>query len=166
MRTIKGIKEELKLLNGILRKLQNGENINVHVIERCLNNIQEPNDTPAVRGLPEPKIPQDLLDEREKKIGEIYIKLAEIDSEEIMPKPQYSKELLDLFKGHKELINKLIGKSNDEVVAAIKKWNEEKDKSGQPKIKNYKDNLRSEFARELKKAGIITISENRFIHKL
>jgi len=166
MGTIKGIKEELKLLNGILRKLQNGENINVHVIERCLNNIQEPNDTPAVRGLPEPKIPQDLLDEREKKIGEIYIKLAEIDSEEIMPKPQYSKELLDLFKGHKELINKLIGKSNDEVVAAIKKWNEEKDKSGQPKIKNYKDNLRSKFARELKKAGIITISENRFIHKL
>lgn len=164
MGTIKGIKEELKLLNGILRKLQNGENINVHVIERCLNNIQEPNDTPAVRGLPEPKIPQNLLDEREKKIGEIYIKLAEIDSEEI--KPKYSKELLDLFKGHKELINKLIGKSNDEVVAAIKKWNEEKDKSGQPKIKNYKDNLRSKFARELKKAGIITISENRFIHKL
>lgn len=164
MGTIKGIKEELKLLNGILRKLQNGENINVHVIERCLNNIQEPNDTPAVRGLPEPKIPQDLLDEREKKIGEIYIKLAEIDSEEI--KPKHSKELLNLFNGHEDEINKLIGKSNDEVAAAIKKLNGEKDKSGQPKIKNYKNNLRSEFAKELKKAGIITLSENRFSRKL
>ncbi len=164
MGTIKGIKEELKLLNGILRKLQNGENINVHVIERCLNNIQEPNDTPAVRGLPEPKIPQNLLDEREKKIGEIYIKLAEIDSEEI--KPKYSEELLDLFNGHEDEINKLIGKSNDEVAAAIKKLNGEKDKFGKPQIQNYKNNLRSEFAKELKKAGIITISENRFIHKL
>lgn len=166
MRTIKGIKEELKLLNGILRKLQNGENINVHVIERCLNNIQEPNDTPAVRGLPEPKIPQDLLDEREKKIGEIYIKLAEIDSEEIKPKPQYSKELLNLFNGHEDEINKLIGKSNNEVAAAIKKLNGEKDKFGKPQIQNYKDNLKSKFARELKKAGIITLSENRFIRKL
>ena len=140
MGTIKGIKEELKLLNGILRKLQNGENINVHVIERCLNNIQEPNDTPAVRGLPEPKIPQNLLDEREKKIGEIYIKLAEIDSEEIKPNPQYSEELLDLFNGHVELINKLIGKSDDEKAELIRKWNKGKD--GKPLIKNYKNRLR------------------------
>lgn len=158
MGTIKGIKEELKLLNGILRKLQNGENINVHVIERCLNNIQEPNDTPAVRGLPEPKIPQNLLDEREKKIGEIYIKLAEIDSEEI--KPKYSEELLDLFKGHKELINKLIGKSDDEKAELIRKWNKGKD--GKPLIKNYKNRLRKKYATQLKQAGLISESIENF----
>lgn len=166
MGTIKGIKEELKLLNGILRKLQNGENINVHVIERCLNNIQQSDENPAVRGLPEPKIPQNLLDEREKKIGEIYIKLAEIDSEEIKPKPQYSEELLYLFNGHVELINELIGKSNDEVAASIKKLNEEKDKFGKPQIQNYKNNLKLTFAKELKAAGIITLSEDRFSRKL
>lgn len=162
MGTIKGIKEELKLLNGILRKLQNGENINVHVIERCLNNIQEPNDTPAVRGLPEPKIPQNLLDEREKKIGEIYIKLAEIDSEEI--KPKYSEELLDLFKGHKELINKLIGKSDDEKAELIRKWNKGKD--GKPLIKNYKNRLRKKYATQLKQAGLISESIENFRKKL
>lgn len=164
MGTIKGIKEELKLLNGILRKLQNGENINVHVIERCLNNIQEPNDTPAVRGLPEPKIPQNLLDEREKKIGEIYIKLAEIDSEEIKPKPQYSEELLDLFNGHVELINKLIGKSDDEKAELIRKWNKGKD--GKPLIKNYKNRLRKEYATQLKQAGLISESIENFRKKL
>lgn len=162
MGTIKGIKEELKLLNGILRKLQNGENINVHVIERCLNNIQEPNDTPAVRGLPEPKIPQNLLDEREKKIGEIYIKLAEIDSEEI--KPKYSEELLDLFNGHVELINKLIGKSDDEKAELIRKWNKGKD--GKPLIKNYKNRLRKEYATQLKQAGLISESIENFRKKL
>lgn len=164
MGTIKGIKEELKLLNGILRKLQNGENINVHVIERCLNNIQEPNDTPAVRGLPEPKIPQNLLDEREKKIGEIYIKLAEIDSEEIKPKPQYSEELLALFNGHVELINKLIGKSDDEKAELIRKWNKGKD--GKPLIKNYKNRLRKEYATQLKQAGLISESIENFRKKL
>lgn len=162
MGTIKGIKEELKLLNGILRKLQNGENINVHAIERCLNNIQEPNDTLAVRGLPEPKIPQNLLDEREKKIGEIYIKLAEIDSEEI--KPKYSEELLDLFNGHEELINKLIGKSDDEKAQLIREWNKRKD--GKPLIKNFKDRLRKEFATQLKKAGLISESIENFRKKL
>lgn len=164
MGTIKGIKEELKLLNGILRKLQNGENINVHVIERCLNNIQEPNDTPAVRGLPEPKIPQNLLDEREKKIGEIYIKLAEIDSEEIKPNPQYSEELLDLFNGHVELINKLIGKSDDEKAELIRKWNKGKD--GKPLIKNYKNRLRKKYATQLKQAGLISESIENFRKKL
>lgn len=164
MGTIKGIKEELKLLNGILRKLQNGENINVHVIERCLNNIQEPNDTHAVRGLPEPKIPQNLLDEREKKIGEIYIKLAEIDSEEIKPKPQYSEELLDLFNGHVELINKLIGKSDDEKAELIRKWNKGKD--GKPLIKNYKNRLKKEYATQLKQAGLISESIENFRKKL
>lgn len=79
---------------------------------------------------------------------------------------KYSKELLNLFNGHEDEINKLIGKSNDEVAAAIKKLNGEKDKFGKPQIQNYKDNLKSEFARELKKAGIITLSENRFIRKL
>ncbi len=169
METIKRIKEkrikkELELLNGILRKLQNGENINLHAIERCLDNIQQSDKNLAVRGLPEPKIPQNLLDEREKKIGEIYIKLAEIDSEEIIPKPQYSKELLDLFNGHEELINKLIGKSDDEKAQLIREWNKGKD--GKPLIKNFKDRLRKEFATQLKKAGLISESIENFRKKL
>lgn len=164
MKTIKGIKEELKLLNGILKKIQNGENINVHVIERCLNIIQEPIENTVIRGLPETKIPQNLLDEREKKIGEVYIKLAEIDCEEVKAKPQYSQELLDLFNGHKELINKLIGKSDDEKAQLIREWNKGKD--GKPLIKNFKDRLRKEFATQLKKAGLISESIENFRKKL
>lgn len=79
---------------------------------------------------------------------------------------KYSKELLDLFNGHEDEINKLIGKSNDEVAAAIKKLNGEKDKFGKPQIQNYKNNLKLTFAKELKAAGIITLSEDRFSRKL
>lgn len=80
--------------------------------------------------------------------------------------PKYSEELLDLFNGHEELIDELIGKSNDEVAASIKKLNEEKDKFGKPQIQNYKNNLKLTFAKELKAAGIITLSEDRFSRKL
>lgn len=85
---------------------------------------------------------------------------------EVKPEPQYSEKLLDLFNGHEELIDELIGKSNDEVAASIKKLNEEKDKFGKPQIQNYKNNLKLTFAKELKAAGIITLSEDRFSRKL
>lgn len=77
---------------------------------------------------------------------------------------KYSKELLDLFKGHEELINKLIGKSDDEKAQLIREWNKGKD--GKPLIKNFKDRLRKEYATQLKKAGLISESIENFRKKL
>lgn len=79
---------------------------------------------------------------------------------------KYPPELLDLFNGHEDEINKLIGKSNDEVAAAIKKLNGEKDKFGKPYIKNYKNGLKKEYATQLKKAGLISESIENFRKKL
>lgn len=80
--------------------------------------------------------------------------------------PKYSEELLDLFNGHEELIDELIGKSDDEKAKLIRGWNTKKDVSKNPYIKNYKDRLRKEFATQLKKAGLISESIENFRKKL
>lgn len=77
---------------------------------------------------------------------------------------KYPSELLDLFNGHEELINKLIGKSDDEKAQLIREWNKGKD--GKPLIKNFKDRLRKEYATQLKKAGLISESIENFRKKL
>lgn len=83
---------------------------------------------------------------------------------EVKPEPQYSEELLDLFYGHEELINELIGKSDDEKAKLIRKWNKGKD--GRPLIKNFKNRLRKEYATQLKQAGLISESIENFRKKL
>lgn len=81
-------------------------------------------------------------------------------------KTDYSPELLKLFRGHTELIDHLICKSDDDIATHIKKWATEKDKFGKPLIENPDNLLKSEFAKALKEAGIIKQSERSFRYKL
>lgn len=78
----------------------------------------------------------------------------------------YSNELLKLFREHVELINELSGLSDDEIATKIKKWAKDKDESGKAMIENPANNLKTSFARELKRAGIIQLSERSFRNKL
>ena len=79
---------------------------------------------------------------------------------------KYSPELLKLFKNHTELINELVGKSDNEILKQIQVWAREKDKYGKTLIENPANNLRAEYARELKNAGIINLSAETFRRKL
>lgn len=75
---------------------------------------------------------------------------------------EYSDELLRLFKNNKTLISELVGKSDDEIARQIKQWAKQKDTNGKTLIENPENNLRSSFATELKNAGIIRMSIDRF----
>ena len=77
-------------------------------------------------------------------------------------KREYSDDLVQLFKGHTELINELIGKSDKEISSLIKRWSKEKDKFGKPLIENPDNNLKTSFATALKNAGMIKKSIDRF----
>lgn len=77
-------------------------------------------------------------------------------------KREYSDDLVQLFKGHTELINGLIGKSDKEISSLIKRWSKEKDKFGKPLIENPDNNLKTSFATALKNAGMIKKSIDRF----
>jgi hypothetical protein len=79
---------------------------------------------------------------------------------------EYSKELVGLFHGHRELIDELVGKSDNEIATSIKKWAKEKDKFGKPLIEHPGNSARLTFARELKQNGLIKLSEESFRKKL
>ena len=74
----------------------------------------------------------------------------------------YSPELLNLFHNRRELIDELIGKSDNEIAALIKKWAGKKDEFGKPLIKNPGNNLKKAFAEALKEAKVISLSSDRF----
>lgn len=74
----------------------------------------------------------------------------------------YSPELLKLFHNRRELIDELIGKSDNEIAALIKKWAGEKDKFGKTLIDNPENNLKKAFAEALKEAKVISLSSDRF----
>lgn len=74
----------------------------------------------------------------------------------------YPPELLELFNNRAELIDELIGKSDNEIAALIKKWAGEKDKFGKPLIANPENNLKKAFAEALKEAKVISLSSDRF----
>lgn len=74
----------------------------------------------------------------------------------------YTPELLKLFRDRRELIDELIGKSDNEIAALIKKWAGEKDKLGKPLIENPGNNLKKAFAEALKEAKVISLSSDRF----
>lgn len=69
---------------------------------------------------------------------------------------QYNEDLLKLFRNHTDLIKKLVGKNDYEIVNKIRQWAEG------ALIENPCNNLKLAFARELKQAGIITLSIDRF----
>lgn len=79
---------------------------------------------------------------------------------------QYSKELLSLFHNNTNLIEELIGKSDDDIAKQINKWANEKDKFGKPLIENPRNNLKQKFANGLKAAGIIKQAARTFRNKL
>ena len=78
------------------------------------------------------------------------------------PNTQYSAELIELFKGHRDLIASLIGKSDIEIARLINKWAKEIDKMGRSLIENPHNRLKKEYAVTLKKAGLIRMSVERF----
>lgn len=78
----------------------------------------------------------------------------------------YTPKLLNLFNNRIKLIGELIGKSDDEIAALIKKWTKEKDKFGKPLIENPGNNLKKAFAEALKEVNIISMSSDRFRHLL
>lgn len=78
----------------------------------------------------------------------------------------YPQNLLSLFRGHKELIDSLIGKSDNEIAKLITGWAKQKDKSGKPLIENPSNRMQSKFAKELKQNGLIGLSEESFRRKL
>lgn len=98
------------------------------------------------------EIPDEEVENEEQAENETYAK--------------YSPELLKLFKNHTELINELVGKSDNEILKQIQVWAREKDKYGKMLIENPANNLRAEYARELKNAGIINLSAETFRRKL
>lgn len=79
---------------------------------------------------------------------------------------RYPKELLNLFHGHVELLDKLVTMANREIASQIKKWANEKDKYGKPLIDNPKNNLRAEYARRLHEAGLISCKPDTFKRSL
>ena len=91
---------------------------------------------------------------------------AEQQSENDEPQRGYSAELVKLFRGHIELIDKLVGFSDDEIARKIKGWAAQKDKFGKPMIENPDNRLKSTFAKELKKNNLIKLSESSFRAKL
>lgn len=80
--------------------------------------------------------------------------------------PTYTPELLQLFKGHEELITELMVLSNNKVASKINEWAKTRDKFGKPLIENPGNGLKSKFAKCLKENGIITESASNFRKKL
>ena len=78
----------------------------------------------------------------------------------------YTENLIKLFHGNTDLIDELIGKSDEEIAACIKKWCNERDKFGKPLIENPKNNLRKDFAQALKENGIISGAVGSFRKRL
>lgn len=77
-------------------------------------------------------------------------------------KSNYSDDLIKLFNGNTNLIEQLIGKSDNDIAHLIKKWAKEKDKFGKPLIENP-DNYgnKQKFANALLANGIVKNSNFR-----
>lgn len=78
----------------------------------------------------------------------------------------YSDDLVALFHGHAELIDELVGLSDDEIARRIKSWATQMDKFGKPMIENPKNCQRSAYARALKGNNIIHCTIDVFKRKL
>lgn len=79
---------------------------------------------------------------------------------------EYSADLVKLFHGHAELIDELVGLSDDEIARKIKEWAAQKDKFGEDLIENPKKNQRSAYARALNANSIIHYTVAGFARKL
>lgn len=79
---------------------------------------------------------------------------------------EYSADLVKLFHGHAELIDELVGLSDDEIARKIKEWAAKRDKFGKALIENPGKNLRSAYARALNANSIIHYTVAGFARKL
>lgn len=79
---------------------------------------------------------------------------------------EYSAGLVKLFHGHIELIDELVGLSDDGIARKIKGWAKQKDNLGKSLIENPENRLRTLFATKLKANGLITGKINTFKRKL
>lgn len=79
---------------------------------------------------------------------------------------EYSEKLKELFHGHTNLIDELVGKSDREIAFLIKKWSKQKDDNGNPLIENPSNRLQKSFAEELRQNNLIKLSIESFRKKL
>ncbi len=77
-------------------------------------------------------------------------------------KHTYSKKLVDLFYGHVDYIDKLIGLPDKEIAAKIHKWSELTHKEDSFPICKKVHNNKSAYAEALKENGLITVSKDWF----
>ena len=83
MITNEGLSHDIECLLDILNRLDEG-NIKPVFVRRILENAFEQNSNQTViRGLPEPEVSTNLIEERKRLLGEVYIKLAEIRSKDL-----------------------------------------------------------------------------------
>lgn len=79
---------------------------------------------------------------------------------------EYTPELLELFNGHKDYIDKLAGMSDVEIAQKIMEWCKIKHKDGYLICQNPNNGKKSEYARELKNNRLIANSQEQFRKKL
>ena len=83
MITNEGLSHDIECLLDILNRLDEGI-IKPVFVRRILENAFEQNSKQTViRGLPEPEVSTNLIEERKRLLGEVYIKLAEIRSKDL-----------------------------------------------------------------------------------
>ncbi len=89
--------------------------------------------------------------------------LFSIAEDESKDKPEitYSKKLLSLFNDRVDLIRGLHG-SDFEIATQIKELAKQKDSQGEPLIEHPDNRRKTSYAKELKKAHIIKLSERTF----
>lgn len=81
--------------------------------------------------------PRYSLNEKQKEWLEEYCSsIVAPDDNVTTYKKQYTNDLIKLFHGNIDLIDKLNGKSDVEIARLIKKWAKEKDGLGKPLIDN------------------------------
>lgn len=79
------LSHDIKFLLDTLNRLNEGT-VKPELVRRVIEDIGKESERPPVtviRGLPEPEVSTNLIEERKRLLGEVYIKLAEIRSKEL-----------------------------------------------------------------------------------
>ena len=79
------LSHNIEFLLDTLNRLNEGT-VKPELVRRAIKNIGKESERPPVtviRGLPEPEVSTNLIEERKRLLGEVYIKLAEIRCKEL-----------------------------------------------------------------------------------
>lgn len=113
------------------------------------------------------RYPRYAINEQQMKwLNEYQDSLCNAPDASVLTNGEFSDKLLKLFHNNEYLIEQLRGLSDGSIADKIRKWKNEKDKFGKPLIENPDNQLKSEYARELKSNGLIKCSEKNFRNKL